>query len=152
MFWSFLIAFAVVYLTQTLLALRQSKNFADRFTALRRRGRVALGKKQGLVTAGALVLFLIDDDGRIVEGHKLSGVTVLSRFRRFGAFDGLPLATLAPENDRRFTRPVRAAVANARDNFRTVLAGGKPVDPPGPFAEVGLVLGRLIGRRGATTA
>ena len=28
MFWTVLIAFAVVYLTQTFLALRQSKNFA----------------------------------------------------------------------------------------------------------------------------
>ena len=86
MFWTVLIAFAVVYLTQTFLALRQSKNFAATFTSLRRRGRVALGKKQGLLSAGALVLFLLDDDGRIVEGHKLSGVTVLSRFRVFDAF------------------------------------------------------------------
>ena len=152
MFWTVLIAFAVVYLTQTFLALRQSKNFAATFTSLRRRGRVALGKKQGLLSAGALVLFLLDDDGRIVEGHKLSGVTVLTRFRVFDAFDGCELAELTPETDRRFNRPVRAAVANARDNYRTVLAGKKPLDPPGPLAQISLAAGRLVRRRPVATA
>ena len=94
MFWTFLIGFAVLYLTQTVLGLRQSKNFADTFTAMRRRGKVALGKKQGLLVAGALVLFLLDDAGHIVEGRKLSGVTVLSRFKTFDAYNGLQLADL----------------------------------------------------------
>lgn len=152
MFWTFMIGFAALYLTQTVLGMRQSKNFADTFTSMRRRGKVALGKKQGLLVAGALVLFLLDDAGHIVEGRKLSGVTVLSRFKTFDAYNGLPLADLAPEADRRFSEPVRAAVLNARDNYRTVLAGGKPLDPPGPFAQVGLRLGRLVGRRPATAA
>ena len=147
MFWTFLIGFAVLYLTQTVLAMRQSKDFATTFTALRRRGKVAMGKKQGLLVAGALVLFLLDDAGRIVEGRKLSGVTVLSRFRRFEDFDGLELDGLAPETDRRLSRPLRAAVTNARDNYRTVMAGGKPLEPPGPLAGVGIAIGRLIGRR-----
>ena len=152
MFWTFLIGFAVLYLTQTVLGLRQSKNFADTFTAMRRRGKVALGKKQGLLVAGALVLFLLDDAGHIVEGRKLSGVTVLSRFKTFDVYNGLQLADLAPEGDRRFSKPLRGAVANARDNYRTLLAGKKPLDPPGPLAQISLAAGRLVRRRPVATA
>ena len=41
MFWTVLIGFAVLYLTQTVLGLRQSKNFADTFTAIRSCGMPA---------------------------------------------------------------------------------------------------------------
>lgn len=147
MFWTILIAFAVVYLTQTLLAHRQSKDFADTFAVLRRQGRVAIGKKQGLLVAGAIVMFRLDDAGSIVEGRKLSGVTVLSRFRPFTAFDGEALTALHPEQDRRFNRSVRAAVTNARDNYRIITAGGVAPEPPGPLAGIGSAVGRLVRRR-----
>ena len=149
MFWTFLIGFAVLYLTQTVLGLRQSKNFADTFTAMRRRGKVALGKKQGLLVAGALVLFLLDDAGHIVEGRKLSGVTVLSRFKTFDAYNGLQLADLAPEGDRRFSKPLRDAVANARDNYRTVTDGGTAPEPLSPLAQLGASVKKIRRRPAA---
>lgn len=147
MFWTFLIGFAVIYLIQTVLGLRQSKNFAHTFTVMRRKGRVAIGKKQGLLVAGAFVLFLLDAEGRILEGQKLSGVTVLSRFRPFDLFNGMDLATLAAENDRRINRSVRAAVANARENYLIIMAGGKAPEPPGPLAGFASSVGRLFRRR-----
>lgn len=147
MFWNFLIAFAIIYLLQMVLGLRQSKNFANTFTVMRRQGRVAIGKKQGLLVAGAFVLFRLDADGRIVEGQKLSGVTVLSRFRPFDLFNGMELATLSPASDKRFNRSVRAAVANARDNYLIIMAGGTAPEPPGPLAGIGSSLRRLFGRR-----
>ena len=147
MFWTFLIGFAIFYIIQTVLAMRQSKDFADTFTSMRRRGRVAIGKKQGLVVSGAFVLFLLDSDGRIVDGQKLSGVTVMSRFRTFDAYDGLDLATLSPENDRRFNKSVRAAVVNARNNYRIIMAGGTAPEPPGPFAGVSMAIRRRLTRK-----
>ena len=147
MFWTFLIAFAIIYLLQTVLALRQSKNFAATFTTMRRKGRVAIGKKQGLLVAGAFVLFRLDADGRIIEGQKLSGVTVLSRFRPFDPFNGLELATLSPESDKRFNRSVRAAVVNARENYSIIMAGGKAPEPPGPLAGIGANIAGLFKRQ-----
>lgn len=147
MFWTFLIGFAVIYLTQTVLGLRQSKNFAHTFTVMRRKGRVAIGKKQGLLVAGAFVLFLLDADGRIIEGQKLSGVTVLSRFRPFTLFDGEELAELSPESDRRINRSMRAAVVNARQNYRIIMAGGTAPEPPGPLAGIGSTISGIFRRR-----
>ena len=43
-------------------------------------------------------------------------------------------------------------MTNARDNYRTVMAGGKPLEPPGPLANIGLAIGRVFGRRPATSA
>ena len=146
MFWTFLIGFAVIYITQTVLGFRQSKNFAQTFTSMRRRGRVAIGKKRGLLVAGAFVLFLLDADGRIVEGQKLSGVTVLSRFRTFDAFNGQDVATLDPQSNRRLNSSVRSAVANARENFLIVMAGGTAPEPPGPFAGFAASMRRVLGR------
>ncbi|WP_051208236.1 transcriptional regulator GutM [Propionicicella superfundia] len=146
MFWIFLIGFAVIYATQTVLALKQAKDFTRTFTALHRRGKVAIGKKKGLLTAGAIVMFLLDDAGGIAEGHRLNGVTVFARFRRWGAFDGADLISVAPETDRRFPRSVRQAVANARDNYRIVLTGGRPPEPPGPLTQIADRL-RVVVRR-----
>ena len=149
MFWPYLIGFAVLYALQTLLALRQAKNFSETFKHLRRRGPVAIGKNKGLLTAGAIVMLLVDADGVIICGTKLGGVTVLSRFRELDAFNGCSLLELAPERDRRFTKSLRRAVANARDNYAIVHAGGLPTEPPGPLTQMGSRARRLM-RRPAT--
>lgn len=146
MFWFAAICFALVYGTNTVLALMQSKNYTTAYTTLRRRGQVAIGKKKGLFTTGAIVMFLLDADGRIVEGTRLTGVTVLARFRPFTEFDGLHLAAIGAGGDRRFTRSVRLAVDNARDNYLWWSAGQTPADPPGPLSQFADALRKLAGR------
>ena len=149
MFWPYLIGFAVLYALQTLLALRQAKNFSETFKHLRRRGPVAIGKTKGLFTAGAIVMLQVDAHGVIVSGTKLGGVTVLSRFHELEAFNGCSLLELTPEQDRRFTKSLRQAVANARDNYAIVHAGGRPTEPPGPLTRLAS-RARHLTRRPAT--
>jgi DNA-binding transcriptional regulator of glucitol operon len=146
MFWFAAICFALVYVTNVVLALMQSKNYTTAYTTLRRRGRVAIGKKKGLLTTGAIVMFLLDGNGAIVEGTRLTGVTVLARFRPFPEFDGLHLAELAAANDRRFTRSVRLAVENARDNYLCWVGGQTPPEPGGPLSQIADGVRRLAGR------
>lgn len=146
MFWFAAICFALVYVTNVVLALMQSKNYTAAYTTLRRRGRVAIGKKKGLLTTGAIVMFLLDSKGAIVEGSRLTGVTVLARFRPFPEFDGLHLAELAATDDRRFTKSVRLAVDNARDNYLCWLTGQMPPEPGGPLSQLADRLRRLAGR------
>lgn len=146
MFWFAAICFALVYVSNTVLALVQSRNYTATYTALKHRGRVAIGKKKGLVTTGAIVMFLIDEHGTIVEGTRLTGITVLARFRPLAEFDGLRLATISATGDRRFTRSVRRAIENARDNYLRWKAGQIPQDPPGPLALFADALRRLVGR------
>ena len=136
MFWFAAICFALVYGANVVLALLQSKNYTTAYTTLRRRGRVAIGKKKGLLTTGAIVMFQLDEDGTILEGTRLTGITVLARFRPFDEFDGHPLASIDASADRRFTRSVRLAIDNARDNYLEWTAGQTPPEPPGPLAQI----------------
>ena len=146
MFWFFAICFAIVYVINTVLAFIQSKNYTNTYLALKRRGRVAIGKRRGMVTTGAIVMFLLDADGTIVEGTRLTGVTVLSRVRPLPEFDGLRLATLETTKDRRFTRSVRLATDNARDNYLFWITGQTPPEPPGPLSRFADALRQRAGR------
>ncbi|MDI5790103.1 transcriptional regulator GutM [Bacillus licheniformis] len=49
--------------------------FNRTFAAYRRIGRVAVGRKTGLLRAGTVVLFVIDKRNKF-EGIKMQGVTV----------------------------------------------------------------------------
>ena len=59
MLWFAIVALAFIYITNTVLAFLQTKNYTSAFTTLRRRGRVAIGKKKGVFRSGAIVLLLI---------------------------------------------------------------------------------------------
>ncbi len=135
-FWPFLIGFGIFYAINTVLGFRQAKHFSSTFIALRRRGRVGIGKRKGLVASGAIVMFLLDDDGRILEGTRMSGVTAMARFRALPAFDGELLSDLAPQTRRELAPSVRLAAANARDNYLVIAAGGVAAEPPGPWARI----------------
>jgi len=136
MFWPVIIAFGVFYVLQTFLALRQATNYTRHYGAMRRRGRVAIGKQKNLVANGAIVMLRLDDQGTIVEGARLSGVTVFSRFRPFDTFVGMRLADVDAHAHRELNKSLRAAVANARDNFLLVSEGRIPPEPPGPVTKL----------------
>ncbi|MFT3888088.1 MAG: transcriptional regulator GutM [Arachnia sp.] len=130
MFWIVVISLGVAWAAQSFFSFRQSQAFAKLFVALRRKGRVAMGRFKGGLVQGAIVLFAVDDDGVILEGHKLQGVTVAARFRPFDLYTGQNLHDIDPELARRYGGPARKAVENARENLRIVTAGGQPPEPP----------------------
>lgn len=77
------IALGVAFLLQIIFSMLQMKYFSSQFVKLRKRGKVAVGRKNGFFFAGAIVMFLIDDDGIILEGKKMEGVTCLARVKDF---------------------------------------------------------------------
>ena len=66
---------AVAFIIQFILSSFQMKNFANEFARMRRKGRVVVGRKSGGFHAGAIVMFLIDENGLIREGKKIEGTT-----------------------------------------------------------------------------
>lgn len=144
MFWTILTAIVIVYAANTVFSIRQMKDFSSAYSSLRKRGKVAIGKQKNALTSGAIVMFLLGSDGRIVEGRRLTGITVWSRFKGLHEFDGQPVADVEPST-LRGARSLRRAVANARDNYLTVQAGGVPVEPPDPLMKI---INRLDGKVG----
>ncbi|AXE38491.1 hypothetical protein JS278_01316 [Acidipropionibacterium virtanenii] len=150
MFWTVLAAVAVIYAVNAFLSMRQMKNFSSVYSALRRRGRVVIGKQKNALTSGAIVMFLIDADGLVVTGRAMTGITVWTRFKDLGTFDGQAVSELDPAPIR-MSASMRKAVANARDNYLTVEAGGIPVEPPTPLMKIINRVDAKVGRRQAPT-
>lgn len=94
----YLVALAVVvWVAQTVLGLRQFKKFNKHLLEMRQEGRVAIGRARGRFAAGVLVLFVIDDDCRILRGEIMEGRTVFAGFKPFEKFNGLTLFELSDE-------------------------------------------------------
>ena len=136
MFWIFLIAIAFAWVVQSVLSYRQTKAFTQLFVALRRKGRVAMGKFRGGLVAGSIVMFVLDEDDRIVEGQRLGGVTVLARFKEFNDFNGQHIGSLDPQQVATMGKPLVRAVANARENYRLISRGEVAPEPPTAVARM----------------
>ena len=134
-FWLLIVALAISYLAQVGLSFYQMKDFALTYGALRRRGKVAIGKRKAALSAGSIALFLLADDGTIVEARAMSGLTVLARFKPLEGYAGAHIRGVA-EAPNRLPRGLRLAVLNARDNWLAVQRGETPQDPPGPFTRL----------------
>ena len=104
-------AAVVVWIAQTLLGLRQFKKFNNHIRDLRQEGRVAIGRARGHFMAGALVLFVIDDECRIQRGEIMEGRTVFAGFKPFEKFNGLTLFELSDELCKSMNLPIQQATA-----------------------------------------
>lgn len=132
-FWFLLAALGVSYLVQVALGVLQMRDFAANYGALRRRGKVAIGKRTNALSAGSIAMFLVDDDGIVREARAMSGLTIVARFKPLKGFEGLDVARLDERALARLPRGLRLAAANARDNWLVVQRGETPEDPPGPL-------------------
>lgn len=130
MFWILIISLGVAWAMQAVLSLRQMQRFSTLFVDMRKRGKVCMGKFSGGVVQGAIVLFLLDDDGCIVRGQRLHGVSVVARFQPFDLFNGHRMGDIDPMDARKLGRSLVRAVTNATDNYRIVSNGGQAPEPP----------------------
>ena len=78
----------LAFVIQFVLSSFQMKNFNNEFVRLRRKGKVAIGRKSGGFHAGAIVMFRIDEKGIIQESRKIEGTTFLARVKDFPGFEG----------------------------------------------------------------
>ena len=108
----YFVALAVfVWVAQTVLGFRQFKKFNAHLKALRREGRVAIGRARGHFAAGVLVLFIIDDQCKIIRGEIMEGRTVFAGFKPFDNFNGLTLFELSDELCKSMNLPLQRATA-----------------------------------------
>ena len=118
----YLVALAVtVWVAQTVLGLWQFKKFNAHLKALRREGRVAIGRARGRFAAGVLILFVIDDDCRILKGEIMEGRTVFAGFKPFEHFNGLTLFELSDElcKSMKLTGQQTTAVISAQQEYES---------------------------------
>ena len=135
---------AGMFVLQAVLSVLQMRHFSKEFVKLRRRGRVACGRQAGGFHAGAVVMFLIDDDGVIREGKKLFGVTCFARVTALPGFEGKYVGGLSEADLPKYGKNLRKAILDARDSYNKFISGEAIPDPPSPFQRVGRTLAGRI--------
>ena len=99
----------------------QIKNFNREFIDLRRKGKVAVGRKKGSFVSGSVVLFLITDEGEIIEGKLLYGTSVLARVRDFNKFNNRTLASIKSDELKGVKGPLKKSILDAKKNYEFFL-------------------------------
>ena len=85
---SLIIVVGISFFLQGVFSFLQMRHLSDEFIKLRRKGKVAFGRKSGGFHAGAVVMFRIDDDGIIHEARKLEGTTAFAKVKPLEGFEG----------------------------------------------------------------
>ena len=131
---------AAMFLVQALLTSAQISHFNQEFIKLRKRGKVACGRQSGGFHAGAIVMFLIDENGVIQEGRQLTGVTSFARVKPLPGFEGKFVGGLTEADLPRHGKNLRKAILDAKDTYNKVMNGELVPDKPSPFQRAGNAL------------
>ena len=151
---SILIVVGIAFLMQAILGFVQMRNLTDEFIKLRRKGKVAFGRKSGGFKAGAVVMFRIDEDGIVQEASKLEGTTAFARVKNMDGFEGRYLGDLTKEDAPKHHINLGKAIEDAALTYRKYTAGEEiENDPlPGPLEKAGNAIGSLLGQKRNKTA
>ena len=143
---SILIVVGIAFLMQAILGFVQMRNLTDEFIKLRRKGKVAFGRKSGGFKAGAVVMFRIDEDGIVQEARKLEGTTAFARVKNMDGFEGRYLGDLTKEDAPKHHINLGKAIEDAALTYRKYTAGElvEETTAPGPFQRVELAVGSLL--------
>lgn len=121
----FAIIIIIAYLVQILLGLRQLKHFNQVYSDMRKKGRVAIGRRSGKIKSGTIVMFAIDEKGLVLDAQKMQGVTVAAKFQQMPQFINQDIHYLDSYNSlvRKENKLLQIAIEDARDLFVRTEAG-----------------------------
>lgn len=135
------------FILQAVLSMLQMKHFSKEFMKLRRQGRVACGRQAGGFRAGAIVMFLLDDEGIIREALKMEGVTFLARVKPMSGFEGRYIGDLTGDEVETKNKNLRKAVLDAALTYRKFVSGEPITPPPSPFQLAAINVRNALQRR-----
>lgn len=132
-----IICFGIAFILQYMLTFIQMKSFTVNYSKLRRKGRVAIGKVKGGFRAGCIAMFAIDENGIILEGSYMQGVTVFARIKELKGFEGKDVGILTEADCKNLSKPLIKAILEASSNYNVIMGGGVVVEPPSPLQRLG---------------
>lgn len=109
----------VVWILNFTLGLIQIKDFNKNYIELRKLGKVAIGRKKGVITSGTIVLIRIENDGLILESRKMQGFTIAARVRQFEGLENMYIDKIEEDNLKQFNKPLKKAILDAVKNYKT---------------------------------
>ena len=130
----------VAYILQIIFGLKQLKHFNTTYSELRKKGRVAIGRRSGKIKAGTIVMFAVNRKGMILDANRMQGVTVVARFKSMPSYIGQDIHYLDTYNPvvRKENKLLQIAIEDARELFLRIEAGNyKDVPKFAPVLNVG---------------
>ena len=88
-----IIAFLLL-IVQGILTYFQISDYRKRISVLSKVGKIGIGTKKGFLRAGCITILACDNQGRIIRGEKLEGITIFERFKEIKGIEGLTLQEL----------------------------------------------------------
>lgn len=112
--------------------MRQIKNFNETYKILRKKGKVAIGKRAGRIKAGTIIMFAVNTDGDIIDAVKMQGVTVMAKFKSLPQFYGFNIHDLSKSHTlvQKENKLIQQAILNARESYIRVESGNYIEDTP----------------------
>lgn len=139
----FLAAIAIMaYILQIFLGMKQIKDFNAVYIRMKRKGKVAIGRRPGKIASGTILLLGVTADGIIQEAEMMQGTSILARFKARPQFVGIDIHELleAPMLARE-NKLTRQAAANAQKIYLEVERGNHIEDRPlSPVFQIGTQL------------
>lgn len=113
------------YALQVVLGLRQLKHFNLTYQEMRRKGRVVIGRRSGKFRAGTIVIFAVDQAGKVLDARKMQGVSVMAKFKAMPSYLGQDIHYLDTYNPlvRQENKLLQVAIEDARELFVRIEAG-----------------------------
>ncbi|HFI0664542.1 TPA: transcriptional regulator GutM [Streptococcus suis] len=115
----------LAYILQIIFGLKQLKHFNTTYSELRRKGRVAIGRRAGKIKAGTIVMFAVDQSGKVLDARRMQGVTVAARFKTMPDYIGQDIHYFDTYNPliRKENKLLQIAIEDAREVFLRTEAG-----------------------------
>ncbi len=115
----FAIIIVFAYIIQIILGMNQLKNFNATYSMLRKKGKVAIGRRSGKIKSGTIVMFAINDNGLILDAQKMQGVTVIAKFKPLHDYIGEDIHYLDYYNPlvRKENKLLQVAIEDARELY-----------------------------------
>lgn len=136
---SFMMIFGIFALSayglQIVFSLKQIKHFNQIYRQLRRKGKVAIGRRSGKVKAGTIIMFAVDNQGLVIDCWKMQGISVIAKFKQLLEFVGEDIHYLDKFNPIVYqqNKLLIQAIEDAREIYLRVEAGNyveeKPMSP-----------------------
>lgn len=146
-------AFAIgAFILQTALGFFQIKHFNTTYQELRKKGKVAIGRRSGKFTAGTIVFFAVNDDAKIIDARLMQGVTVLAKFKPKDEYVGQDIHFIDHYHPlvQKENKLTQLAMENAREIYLRVEIGNYTEEKPkSPLQNVQMSLSML--KEGITT-
>ncbi|MBL1229702.1 transcriptional regulator GutM [Enterococcus sp. BWB1-3] len=115
----------MAYAIQMILGLKQIKNFNTVYSRMRRKGKVAIGRRPGKIVSGTILLLAVASDGKITKAEMMQGTSILARFKERPQFVGLNIHELSENHPLllKENKLTRQAALNAKGIYLDVEKG-----------------------------